>query len=417
MNNSRPLRVLHLIDGLGGGGCERWLWDIVRLSGENIEHRIVTVHPDSGDYVYAARLRAEGVYQQPSSPRLLNFLLRKIQDLAARERLVYLRKVLTLMWRLGCYALAARELVKALVKFRPDVVHAHTYYALVAGLILKAITGKPLAHTVPAMFSQMRDARLGWMTTLYARLHRWINRFLTGVSYDELLSMGVPASKILYIHCGVDLKAVNDVTRERARYRAEIRRSLGLPEDAPIALSVGRLHPSKGHMFALVALPALLEQFADLHWVVLGEGLQRAELEARATELGVADHVHLIGFEAEPLPYYATANIYLRTPVFEAENLSSYAAIAMGLPVVGFDTGCETELITRIGNGILVPNRDAAAFAQAIAHILTLPDSGRAMGELGAARSRQDFDVRRVVSVFYSVYSDLGERRLRVESA
>jgi glycosyltransferase involved in cell wall biosynthesis len=403
--------VLHLIDGLGGGGCERWLWDIVRLTPESFEHRIVTIHPDSGDYVYADRLRALGAYDQRSGPRLLNILLRKIQDLTASARLVPLRKVLTLMWRLACYCLAAPELLKALIKFRPDVLHAHTYNGFVAGLIVKAVSGKPLVHTVPASLRSMKDARHGWMPAFYARSHRWVNRFFTGVSYDELLGMGIPASKLIFFRCGVDLEATNAIRDERARHYAQIRGSLGIPADARIALSVGRLHPSKGHLFALDALSLLIPQFANLHWVVLGEGFQRAELEARAAELGVAEHVHLVGFQPEPLPFYASANIYLRTPVFEAENLSSYQAIAMGLPVVGFDTGCETELIPEVGNGILVPNRDGAAFARAMARILSSPDGGRTTGELGAEYGRKHFDIRQVVSMFFSVYSDLGEER------
>src|SRR5207245_10838358 len=131
----------------------------------------------------------------------------------------------------------------------------------------------------------------------------------------------------------------------------------------------------------------------------------RAELEAEARALGVAGHVHLIGFQEKPLPYYAAANIYLRTPVFEAENLSSYQATAMGLPVVGFDTGCETELMNKVGNGVLVANRDGAAFAHAIAQILMLPDRGEEMGKLGAEYSRKHLDIRQVTSTFFSVYA------------
>jgi len=418
MNNSRPIRVLHLIEGLGGGGSERWLWEIVRLSTpENVENRVVTIFPDTGDYVYADRLRARGIYQQRRDPRALSLLSRNIQALLVTERLTPVRKSLALLWRLGCNGLATWELLKALLRFRPDVVHTHTYYGpFFAGLLAKVVFGKPLVHSVAALFSQMKDAHYGMMPTLYARLHHWVDRFFTGASCDELLSLGVPASKILHIRCGVDLQDISAVQNERRYHYAEIRRSLGLPEDAYIALSVGRLHPSKGHLFALRSLPSLLGQFPNLHWVVLGEGAQRTELEAQARELGVAEHVHLIGFQAEPLPYYAAANIYLRTPVFEAENLSSYQAIAMGLPVVGFDTGSETELITKIGNGILVKNQDSAALAHAIASILILHDGGRAVGELGAEYSRQHFDIRQVTSPFFSVYSALGERGKRIRA-
>src|SRR5436190_18247082 len=64
MENRGAVRVLHIIDGLGGGGSERWVYDIARLSdGARTCHRVVTVHPDLGRFVYAERLGELGAYR------------------------------------------------------------------------------------------------------------------------------------------------------------------------------------------------------------------------------------------------------------------------------------------------------------------------------------------------------------------
>src|SRR5256886_11753517 len=64
MENRVAARVLHIIDGLAGGGSERWVYDIARLSdGARIRHRVVTVHPDLGRFVYAERLGRLGAYR------------------------------------------------------------------------------------------------------------------------------------------------------------------------------------------------------------------------------------------------------------------------------------------------------------------------------------------------------------------
>jgi glycosyltransferase involved in cell wall biosynthesis len=408
MTSSRPVRVLHLIDGLEGGGCQRWLWDIVRLSAPNaFEHFVLTTHPDTGNYVYANQLRDAGAYHQSASPRVLGFLWRNSQHSLDKGQSIVVQKLSTLLWRIGSFALTVRQMPQAVFRFRPDVIHTHTSSASFAtGLMVKAMVGKPLIHTVPALFSQMQGEGLKWMPGMYARLHRFVDRFFTGASYEELLSVGIPAAKIVFNRCGVDVEAINELRNMRDRYRTEIRQSLGLADDALLALSVGRLHPSKGHLFALRSLPALVRRFPNLHWVVLGEGPERIELEAEAGRLGVAAHTHLIGYRDKPLPYYAAADIYLRTPVLEAENLCSYQAIVMGLPVVGFDTGCETELIDKLGNGILVANRDQAGLAQAIEQILSLPDGGQAKGELGAQYGRRHLDLRQTTSQFFSVYAN-----------
>jgi glycosyltransferase involved in cell wall biosynthesis len=410
MNNSRPVRVLHVIDGLAGGGCERWVWDIVRLSdAEKFAHRVVSMEPDTGDFVYADRLRGKKAYYQSPSPRLLKFLKKKIDDLVITKRLVLLRKFMSLTWRLGCYALAAKELLKSLIRFRPDVIHTHGFYGFTGGLIAKVVFNKPMIHTVPCLLEQMADANHHWTPYLYARTQRWVDYFFTGASRGgELLSLGVPSSKIIFNRGGVDIQTIDKVRDARHVHYSQIRDSLGLPSHACIALSVGRFHPSKGHLFALEALAELFPRFPNLHWIVLGEGPQRSDIEAKAEELGVMNRVHFVGFRADPLPYYAAANVYLRTPIFEAENLSSCQAIAMGLPVVGFDTGRETELINTIGNGILVSNRNSAALAEGIEKILSFTDRGQSMGELGVEFGRNNFDLRQTTLPFFSAYAALG---------
>ena len=84
--------------------------------------------------------------------------------------------------------------------------------------------------------------------------------------------------------------------------------------------------------------------------------------------------------------------------------------MASALPVVGFDTGNETELIRKAGHGLLVPNRDSAALAEAVARILSLPDGGREMGKLGAKYCQEHLDIRHTISQFSSAYVGLFKR-------
>ncbi|HEY0366554.1 MAG TPA: glycosyltransferase, partial [Pyrinomonadaceae bacterium] len=171
--------------------------------------------------------------------------------------------------------------------------------------------------------------------------------------------------------------------------------------------SVGRLDPSKGHSHALEALPLMLNQFPNLHWIVLGEGEQRRELEKRIDEFGIATHAHLIGFDPQPLPYYAAADVYLRTTTMEGENISSRQAIAMGLPTAGFDTRCETDLIAKLGHGILVPNADAPALAAATCEILSKPDRGAALGARGLDHCKTHMGIQKHVDDLMSLYTQL----------
>ncbi|BCA54211.1 glycosyl transferase family 1 [Nitrospira sp. KM1] len=407
-SSEEPVRVLHLIDGLSWGGSQRWVWDIVRLSDpRHFTHRIVTINPDGGDYVYAERLEAAGVYQNVTESVMLRALRTGIYHDFVRHRLVPLRKLLSATWHLGCQASSIPRIIHSMRQFRPDVVHTHTFYGFTSGVLVKRIFGTPLIHSVPCLFSQMVDAGFSWMPGFYRRIHPRVDYFFTGASLEELRSVKVPPDKTGEIRGVVDQRAIDDALRTREHDYYAVRSMLGLDEKALIALSVGRLHPSKGHDLALEALPPLVERWPNLHWVLLGEGDQRPLLEARSKDLGMEKHVHMIGFRADPLPFYSAANVYVRSAIYEAENLCSYQAMAMGLPVVGFDTGCETELLRKVGHGLLVPNKDAAALAHAVSRILSMPEQGKELGCSGARFCRAHLGLSQSIEAFCSRYARL----------
>jgi glycosyltransferase involved in cell wall biosynthesis len=387
-----PIRVLHLIDRITGYGTTRVLWDLVRLtSPDKVQNFVITFSPDQGKCVYADRLREKGVYRQVPKPLFLK--------LGRRPTVWFLTRYISALW----------HVFKSLMLFRPHIIHVHTSYVLTIGLLLKVVLRRPVVHLVPSLFSQVVDQGKPWVPRLYARFHALIDCFFAGNSRirDELLSVGIPGSKIVPFYGLLDLQEINAVRHKQQQYHKTIRETLHLPSDAFIALSVGRLDPSKGHTFALEALPALVRKFPKLHWLVLGEGRQHAELEDRARALSISPHVHLLGHQDAPLPYYAAATVYLRTMIFEETNLSTYQAMAMGLPGVGFDTGCGTELLKKVGHGILVPNKNVEALSKAVAQILMLPDQGREIGSCGIEFSKANLEIRQAIEDMAIVYKNL----------
>ena len=447
-----PVRVLHLADTLASGGCERLIWDTVRLSDRRrVSHRVVIFFPDGyfGPFVYAERLRRMGAYGRPlhtvksapeapnSEPVFQSNAPPNQPDTTTNRELSLFRRVLKKIprrWKRAVgetwhrfstavgrawkktflYLSASGRLLAECIRFRPHVIHVHGYHYFKFVPLLKLILRKPIVHSVPATFSQMIDQNTGWLPDLYKKFHSRVDRFFLAHAYrPELLGVGVPEQKLLSLQSAIDVQEIARLASDGEHHRREIRARLGISEDDLIALSVGRLHPSKGHQYALEALPALVEQFPNLHWVVLGEGEQHAELEARAEQLGMVRHAHLVGYLEDILPFYVAADIFLRTMVLEGDNLSSCAAAAAGLPVVGFETGNATDLISKVGHGALVRNRDANALAAAAREILLLPDRGRALGRRGAEYCQAHLDIRHEVDNFIATYTELYLRTRR----
>ena len=408
-----PPRVLDVIDGLDAGGSEKLLTDVIRLTGDRVRHRVTTMYVESaravGPFVHAEDLRSLGAYRE--RPRRSSH---RGNPLSAAARSVVkgspVESLARIAWAVATVvAPGTFRALREMRRFRPHVIHAHLYYGFVCGLVLSRITGRPLVHTVPALFAQM-EGGVSWMPRLYARSHSRVHCFFTDYP-EELRRAGVPEQKIRVLPGAVDIASADAAFASRARHRAELRAAHGLAPDAPVALSVGRLHPSKGHDLAARAVAIAARGMPELQWVVLGEGAERARLTALVRELGIAGRTHMLGYVRDVLPWYAAADVYLRATVIEAENLSSRQAMAMGLPAVGFDTGAASELVRVAGNGHLVPTGDVERFATAVTDVLASADRGKALGLNGREYARRELGIARIVELFTATYEQIAASR------
>jgi glycosyltransferase involved in cell wall biosynthesis len=480
MASQDVVRVLHVIDSLNGGGSERLLWDIVRLSeSTRLRHRIVTVYPDNHRFVYAERLANLNAFtrtyhdNQPARPSLsedaavsldtsrvaddaqlpsadeppsglsncsngsllpagqtasltrsiAHVLPGRVKDIfrptwlsllhcrdgiqRAWDWIKFNHYTYMIQYLANLYRHAIQRAIIECNSFQPHVVHAHTFHGYGVGLILKLLRQRPLLYSQPCLLAQFRDAGYGWVPRLMAATNRFVDEFLTDQGYvKDLAAVGVPRSRIQTVPGVVDVDRMRETCSKRVFHRAEVLGRLGLPAGTILALSVGRLHRSKGHEYVVEAVAKLLPQFPSLHWVLLGEGEERVALQRQIAERGIASHAHLIGFTEDPTPWYAAADLYFRSMVLEGENLSSYQAMAAGLPVVGFNTESPNDLLGKIGHGVLVPNRDAGALAAAAKAILAQPDRGQSLARRGATYCRKNLGIHRLIQLLVAVYRE-----------
>lgn len=131
--------------------------------------------------------------------------------------------------------------------------------------------------------------------------------------------------------------------------------------------NIGRLSEEKGHDY-------LIEAFAQseairLGWTlnIIGEGVLRSKLESKINQLGLTNHVFLLGRELDVMKYLSHAGMYILSSKFEGFPNALMEALASGTPCISTD--CETgpsEIIKNGENGILVKNGDVNEMSQAI---------------------------------------------------
>jgi len=167
-----------------------------------------------------------------------------------------------------------------------------------------------------------------------------------------------------------------------------------IPESGPVVMAMGRLVYKKGFSTLLRAVPRVLVQHARARFVVAGEGDLRAELEAEAESLGIREQVLFTGH----IPWDQTPATLAMADVFVVPSIQDQAGNVDGLPNVLLESmaaGRATvasrvagipEVIEDGQDGLLVPQKDVPALAEAICALLSNPDLRARLGS--AARHK-----------------------------
>jgi glycosyltransferase involved in cell wall biosynthesis len=297
-----------------------------------------------------------------------------------------------LLMALAC-APVLRRLLKDGVRF--DVIDAHYFYPDgVAAALLAAWFKLPLVIT-----ARGSDLTVIPRHALPGRMIRWAARradAVVGVCaalVDVLLGWGLDPARLHVMRNGVDCE------RFRPLPQAESRLALGIG-GAPVLLSVGRLVELKGHHLVIQALARLRQRHPQACLHLLGDGPERARLQALASRLGLADAVSFQGNVAqdELARWYSAADLLVLASSSEGWANVLLESMACGTPVVATRNWGTPEVVGNAGAGLLVDERSAPALARALEQMLDAPPArdrvvGYARGFSWAQTSQAQFDL------------------------
>ncbi|MFO0659701.1 MAG: glycosyltransferase [Polyangiaceae bacterium] len=287
-------------------------------------------------------------------------------------------------------------LTHALQHDLPDVVHLCN-----AGLA-------PWAHDI----SQALPTRVSISVHGNDLLVPWVHHELDEDAYKEAQAKGLEEASVVFpvsrfsaglaslrgarrdrtviVTNGVDPSQFAPSSTTDARRHALAER-LGLPSDSQVVLTVSRMIPRKGHATTIKAIARLRSSHPKIRFVVTGAGLQREELTALATKLGVRDRVVFAGVVApdELAMLYHLANVFVLAPEAASENdvegfgVTLLEAAAAGLPVIGSRSGGVPEALREGQTGWLITPGDDEDLASKIVSLLDDPKRARELGAAG----------------------------------
>jgi len=262
--------------------------------------------------------------------------------------------------------------------------HLHNHFAdssYTVAMLASAMTGIPFSFTVhgPAEFYDVARWRLDEKVAR-AKFVACISHFTR--SQMMLFSDQAHWHKLKIVHCGVEPEYYGGAGRDVFGKRV---------------LFVGRLVAVKGVRLLIEAVGQLRRSHPDLKLTIVGDGSERAALEALTSELGLTDLVTFAGYR----PQHAVADILRDTdmlvlPSFaEGVPIVLMEAMASRLPVIASQVAGVPELVEDGVTGFLVPPGDQVALANRLDALLSQPRLAAEMGKSGRIKVERDFDIEK----------------------
>jgi len=217
----------------------------------------------------------------------------------------------------------------------------------------------------------------------------------------------LPREAIGVVHNGIPL-AERVPPAERPARRKAAREAAGLPAEGALLLCVGNLYPVKDHATLVRGLPRLP---ADARVAIAGRGEEEARLRALATELGVADRLHLLGLRDDVDRLLTAADVFVQPSRHEGLPLAVLEAMGHGLPVVASRVGGLPEAVEDGVSGLLVPPGDPEALARALAGLLAAPERVDALADAARTRAEAEFSVAAMTDRYRALYHGLTQAR------
>jgi glycosyltransferase involved in cell wall biosynthesis len=374
---SKSLVIAHVLSSFGLGGQEHVALELARLqtrAGHTV-HAISLGSLPEGPGADAFRSAGVSVTTIPKRGRLDVLLPLRV----AR----YLRRV------------------------RASVVHTHNPHALIYGAPAGRLAGAVVIHSKHGM-NPDRPRRL-LLRRAAARLADAYVAVAPALGAVAVAGRDCDAGKLSVIANGIDAGRF----MPSGRARREVRAALGIPADAWVVGTVGRLSPEKDQAFLIDAMAPLLGE--RRHLLIVGDGPTRGALQSRIERLPGRRYVHMTGARADVERLLASFDAFALTSRTEGLPLVLLEAMATALPVVSTAVGGIPDLVENQVTGFLSPVGDRAELTRLLERLSTDEALSRRMGEAGREHVLQRYSASHMAAEYESLYVRMLERRGRVD--
>jgi glycosyltransferase involved in cell wall biosynthesis len=308
---------------------------------------------------------------------------------------------------------AIRHLMRIIKDGGYQIVHTHTSKAGFLGRVAARLC------KVPAVVHSPHGTILeGYFSSAVTQFYTILERITAPVSQaiicltereiDQYLAAKIgQREQYVAIHNGIDIAAYSQTTQSRQ----DVRRSLSIPPEAIVLITVGRLVPVKGQADLIAALPGVLQCHPETILLTVGEGELHDALVGQAKRLGVETDIRFLGWRTDIANLLGASDIFVLPSLNEGLGLVLIEAMAQRLPAVATRVGGVPEVVMDGETGVLVPAQMPGHMTDALNTLIANPARMRRMGEAGYQRAVAEFSISSTVEQTEHIYRKLAGAR------
>jgi glycosyltransferase involved in cell wall biosynthesis len=309
---------------------------------------------------------------------------------------------------------AVIDLYKLFRREKPHIVHTNLAKAGMVGRIAAWLARVPVilhtyhGHVFSGYFSDTR-------TRFYILIERIMALLSTKIiAVSEMIKNDIcsiykitSAKKVSVIPLGFELAKMESLDKYRGTYREEF----SVPNDAPVIGIVGRLTGIKNHHLFVDIANLLVRENKNIHFLIVGDGELRREIEIKVETLGLSGNVHFTGWITERSKMYADLDLMLLTSKNEGTPVTVIEAMYYKIAVISSNVGGLSDLVEDGKTGFLVNSLIAEDYVPVILKLLQSLQEKEQIGLNAHKFILDQFNVDRLVTDMTGLYLELLQKK------
>jgi glycosyltransferase involved in cell wall biosynthesis len=371
MSKDGQVEILHIIKSLGRGGAETLLPETLAKHDHAKYHFHYIYFIPWKDQMVGAIREAGGT----------------VTCYAAKNNLAIMAKI--------------PAIVAYVKKHNIKLIHCHLPWAGITGRIVGKLTGVPVVYTEHNLWER------------YHKLTYHLNK-VTYAAQERVIAVSAEVANSIKSHhknrkplVQVVLNGIN-TTKFSPAYPTEpdIRKQFGIPGDAIVIGITCVFRAQKRLTTWLEIAHGIHANHPHVHFLIIGDGVLRDEIHAKATALDTSKYVHFAGLQTEIRPYLKALDIFMMSSEFEGLPIALLEAMSMEVMPACTEAGGISELVKDGKNGVLVPVADPLQLVGKLEPFIKDSSGIREMGRNARNTVISNFSMEKMVGELETIYSE-----------